>query len=274
VISTRAGITTCDPARPRPQLQPRRFACSAARRQARALWHSGRQVQRLPIHDKIAVASVMNRLGIFLPRVAPGLQDFEHKQVVFIDQPRFDHLAFQVGKTRRQQRRRNLLRRQLRQTEGLELVGVAPRAVADRNHRGRQCNGGDGDHAFAGRTQRGETVIPLTDDASHPRRREFHHHVPRHGHDVGPPLVLGDQQRHRTRFQQPVDVRQSQRFHGAQRCVPSRARTHVCVCLRVNNTLSATEDGMVVLQARQCPPHHCRRAQSCSNDRRIRHDFG
>jgi hypothetical protein len=148
----------------------------------------------------------MYRFWIFLFRIPPCLEDFEHEEVIFIDQSSIDHLALKVGETLREQGRPDTLGGQLFEPECLELVGVTSRTIADSDDLGRQRDSRDADHALASRAQSAKAVIPLTYDASHLGRGEFDHHVPRHGHYVGPTLVFGDKQHHRPRFEQPVDL--------------------------------------------------------------------
>ena len=130
-----------------------------------------------------------------------------------MNEPGIDHFAFEVGETLGHQWRRYAFGRRLRQTESLELVYIAARAVTDCDDFGGQLQRWKSDYALFRCPQRGKAVIGVADDAGHQRRFKFDHHMPGHRHDVGAALMSGREQNHGTGFEQLVDLRQRQIFH-------------------------------------------------------------
>src|ERR1017187_1488533 len=82
---------------------------------------------------------MVDGLRILLRRVDPGLEHFKDEEIVGVDETCIDHMAFEIGETLSYQRRRHALSWHRRQTEFLELLHVAARAVADFHDFGRQC---------------------------------------------------------------------------------------------------------------------------------------
>jgi|RhiMethySRZTD1v2_1073278.scaffolds.fasta_scaffold836342_3 hypothetical protein len=68
---------------------------------------------------------MVDGLGRFLFRIDPGLDPLEDEEVVAVDEPRVGHSAFDIGEALGNERRLDLLGRQLRQAEGGEFVDVA-----------------------------------------------------------------------------------------------------------------------------------------------------
>jgi len=78
-------------------------------------------------------------------------------------------------------------------------------------------------HAFV--AERGKIVPRRISGvcAPHQRRLELHHGVPRHGHDVGPPLAGSRDHHHRPRLQQAIDFGQGKGFlHRRGTSIPRR----------------------------------------------------
>jgi len=82
------------------------------------------------------------------------------------------------------QRRPDLVRLPGRQPEFLELVDFSARGVADPDDDIGQRRGRQVDDAFAALADHVEAVITARDYAADERRRELHHGVPAHRHDV------------------------------------------------------------------------------------------
>src|ERR1035438_8640511 len=175
--------------------------------------HSRLQLDRLAIQRKPAVSMVVNGLRIPLRRVDPGLEDLQNEEIELVNEPGIDHLAFEIGETLGHQRRRYAFGWRLRQTESLELVYIAARAVTDSDDFGGQFQRWKSNHALFGCPQRGKAVIGVADDTGHQRRFKLDHHMPGHGHDVGAALAGGREQDHRAGFEQLVDLRQRQILH-------------------------------------------------------------
>jgi len=160
-----------------------------------------------------AVAIVVDRAALLSLRVDPDPDRLEDEEAVFLDQGRIRHAAFDIGEALGDQRRAHVLGRLGRQLEGVELVDVRARAVADVDHLGGEIDRGDGDHAFAALTQGFVAVIPRPDAAADERRRMLHHHVKAHRHDIGAAVVRGRHQDDRTGLEQPVGFGRGHLLH-------------------------------------------------------------
>ena len=190
--------------------------------------HSRLQLDHLAIHSKPAVSVVVNGLRILLCWVDPGLEDLQNEEFELVNETGIDHLALEVGETTGHQRRRYTLGWRLRQTESLQLVYIAARAVADSHDYGRQFQPRNGNHALFRSQQCGKAVIGIADDTGNQRRFKLDHHMLGHRHDVGAALVGGRQQNHRTGFEQLVDFRQRQIFHDVRGSRTQSARMVGC----------------------------------------------
>src|SRR6185437_12480435 len=93
-----------------------------------------------------------------------------------------------------------------RQAELGEFIDIASGAVADPDHRFRDVDGRNVDHALAALADQIKTVVAGRDEAGDEGRRKFHHHVPAHGHDVGFVLVRGTDEYDRAGLEQAADV--------------------------------------------------------------------
>lgn len=147
---------------------------------------------------------MMNRPGPFPRRVNPRLDDLQDEEVVLGGQFRIPDLAFQAGITFGDERGLDARGGHGREAKDLELVHAPARSVPAAHHRFRQLHRGDVDHAFPGRLEAGKRAVPVADHATHERRRELHHQMPRHGHDVRPPGAGGGEQHDRAGFEQPI----------------------------------------------------------------------
>jgi hypothetical protein len=143
----------------------------------------------------------------------PKLHHFEHEEVVLVDQARVCDFAFEVGEALGDEGRTHVLRGDRRQSETLELVGVASGRVAHADHFVSELCRRNRDDALLRRAQRGEAVIVAAHDAGDERRFEIDHHVPRHRHHIGSDLVSCRQQDDGAGFQNLVDLGQRQASH-------------------------------------------------------------
>ena len=94
-----------------------------------------------------------------------------------------------------------------REPERFEFVHLRAGAVADADHLVHQIGGWHADHAFLAAADHLEAVVGVGDATGHERWREFQHHVPAHGHDVGVSLPRRAHQPDGTRFQIASDLR-------------------------------------------------------------------
>ena len=94
-----------------------------------------------------------------------------------------------------------------REPERFEFVHLRAGAVADADHLVHQIGGWHVDHALLASADHLEAVVGAGDATGHERWREFQHHVPAHGYDVGVFLPRRAHQRHGTRFQIASDLR-------------------------------------------------------------------
>jgi len=159
---------------------------------------------------------MVHRPRVFLRGIDPRIEHLKDEDVVFGRHPHIDDPAFEIGIALVDERRLDAGAGHRCQAEFLELVGPAPRGVSAAHYLCRQFHRRDVDHAFLGRLHHTERVVPVADHATHERRLEFDHHVPRQGHDVGLPLAGGCNQHDRPRLDQAVDLRQGKGlFHRA-----------------------------------------------------------
>ena len=96
----------------------------------RRLFHPRWQPDRRARDGEGAVAAVVDCLRILAGWIDPGLDHFQHEEVVAVDHAGVDDAAFQAGVALGDQRRRHQRGRLRGQTEARELVGIAPAAVA------------------------------------------------------------------------------------------------------------------------------------------------
>ena len=62
---------------------------------------------------------------MLLCRIDPGLEYFEYEKIVFVDEARVGHLAFEIGEAFGDERRADARGSYFRQAERSELVGIA-----------------------------------------------------------------------------------------------------------------------------------------------------
>ena len=67
----------------------------------------------------------MDGLDVFMRRLGPRLQHFQDEQIVLVHETGIDDLAFEIGKTLRNQRRRDAFRRKRCQPESSKLLHIA-----------------------------------------------------------------------------------------------------------------------------------------------------
>ncbi len=91
---------------------------------------------------------MVDRLRLFLLRIDPGFDDFEHEEIIFRHHPRIGDDTFEIGETLRDQRRFDPRGGHWRETELCEFIDIAAGAIADRNDFFRQFHGGNGDDAL------------------------------------------------------------------------------------------------------------------------------
>ena len=73
---------------------------------------------------------MVDGLRTLLCRIDPRLHHFKDEEIVFVDEARIDHFAFEVGEALGHEGRRYSLGWKRSQTESFELGYIAPRAVA------------------------------------------------------------------------------------------------------------------------------------------------
>src|ERR1017187_10225858 len=171
----------------------------------------GRQIDRPASNHEHTFPLVMNRPRMFPRWVDPRFDDLKDKEVVFGDQLPINDLAFQIGMALGDEWGLDARGGHGRETKGLELVHPSSRSVPAAHHLFRQFQRRDVDHAFPGRLQDFKRVVPVADHATHDRRLELHHRMPRHGHDVRPPGAGRRDHHDRAGFEQPIDLRQGKR---------------------------------------------------------------
>ncbi|CDX25333.1 hypothetical protein MPL3356_540058 [Mesorhizobium plurifarium] len=159
-------------------------ARSESERSRHALRNAGLEMDRLAIHNEVAISDVMDRLRFRLNRVDPGFQDLKDEQVTSVHQACIYGPAFEIGVALGDQGSRNSLGGKGRQPSCRELVSVASGAVSNLDDFFREANGRDRDYAFLRLTQGEEGEVVARYDAGDCRRRDPRHHVPGHGHDV------------------------------------------------------------------------------------------
>ncbi len=140
--------------------------------------------------------------------IHPRGEHLENEEVVLLGHRIIDHFAFQVRIALRDQRRADERGGVRRQMAGLELVDSAPRRVAAFRHRLGELHRRDADHAFPGLRERLEAVVAVADHATHQRRLEVDHRVPRLRHHVGAPPVAGREEHDGSGLEQAIDLRQ------------------------------------------------------------------
>ena len=99
------------------------------------------------------------------------------------------------------------LSREILAYKKIEVPSYTVGAVADADHLVHQIGGWHVDHAFLASADHLEAVVGVGDATGHERWREFQHHVPAHGYDVGVFLPRRAHQHHGTRFQIASDLR-------------------------------------------------------------------
>jgi len=97
------------------------------------LGHLGLQLDCPSIDDELAVTVKVDRLRVLLRWIDPGFDHFQNEEIVLIDKPRIDNLAFQIGETLGDERRGNALGWSYRQAEFFELVHILAGTVANSN---------------------------------------------------------------------------------------------------------------------------------------------
>lgn len=121
-----------------------------SRRLGNASPHFRFQFDGLAIHNECTASMMVDRFGIHLSWIRPGLEHFEDEEVVFVHKARIGHFAFEVGETFSDQWRRHMVSRNRRQTERLKFIDVAARRIADLDNLRRQRLRWNGNHTFPG----------------------------------------------------------------------------------------------------------------------------
>jgi hypothetical protein len=140
--------------------------------------HFRLQLDHLAIHGEPSVPVMVNGLWILLRRIMPSFEDLENKEIEFVDEMGIDNLAFEVGETLGYERRRHTLGWRLRQTESLELVDIAARAITDSHDYLRQLQCRKGNYALLRLPQCSKAVIGVADDTGNQWRFKLDHHMP------------------------------------------------------------------------------------------------
>src|ERR1017187_10024360 len=182
----------------------------------------GRQIDRPASNHEHAFPLVMNRPRMFPRWVDPRFDDLKDKEVVFGDQLPINDLAFQIGMALGDEWGLDARGGHGGETKGLELVHPSSRSVPAAHHLFRQFPRRHADHAFPGPLQDFKRVVPVADPPTHDRRLDLHHRMPRHGHDVRPPLAGRRDHHDRSGLEQPIDLRQGKRcfFHLGLQALP------------------------------------------------------
>lgn len=176
------------------------------------LFHFGRQLDRLAGYHESTSPAMMNRLRVFACGVDPRFEHLKDEEVVFGYHLPVEDLAFKIRIALVDERCLDARGGRLREPKGFELVDLSSGGIPAAHHLFRQLHRRDVDHAFFGRLQDVERVVSIANYATHDWRLEIYHHVPRHGHDVRPPLAGGRDHHHWPRLEQAIDLGQGKRF--------------------------------------------------------------
>ncbi|MNN17424.1 hypothetical protein D3C81_1306110 [compost metagenome] len=113
-----------------------------------------------------------------------GFHALEDEEAAFRIARHLGQLAFEVGVAFGDQGRAHQLGWLRCQAEGRELVRVFTAAIADGDHLVDHVGRGQVDHALHAALDHFIAVVRVGNEAAEQRWREFHQHVPSHGHDV------------------------------------------------------------------------------------------
>lgn len=138
----------------------------------------------------------MNRLRVFACWIDPRFEYFKDEEVVFGYHLPIDDCAFKIRMALVDEWCLYARGRRLCEPEGLKFVDLSSRCVPATHYLFRQLLRRDVDHAFLGRLQDVERVVPIANHATHDWQLEIYYHVPRHGHDVRPSLAGGRDHHH------------------------------------------------------------------------------
>lgn len=176
------------------------------------LFHFGGQLDRLAGYHESASSAVVNRPRVFACGVDPRFEHLKDEEVVFGYHLSVDDLAFKIRIALVDEWCLDARSGRLRKPEGLELVDPSSGGIPAAHHLFRQLYCRDVDYAFPGCLQDVERVVSVADHATHDWRLEIYHHMPRHGHDVRPPLAGGRDHHHGSWLEQAVNLGQGRRF--------------------------------------------------------------
>lgn len=123
---------------------------------------------------------------MLLCRVYPGLDHLKNEKIILRHHAEIGHFAFEVGEAFLDQRWRDLSCGDGREFEFVEFVHPIAVTIANLHHLGGESHRGNCDHALACGLKRAEAVIALADHTGDLWRFELDHHMPGHGHYVGP----------------------------------------------------------------------------------------
>lgn len=155
---------------------------------------------------------MMNRPRVFACGVDPRLEHLKDEEVVFGYHLPINDLAFKIRIALADERCLDARGEYLCEPKGLELVDLSSGGIPAAYHLFRQLHRRDVDHAFPGCLQDVERVVSIANHTTHDWRLEIYHRVPRHGHDVCPPLAGSRDHYHWSRLEQTIDLGQGKRF--------------------------------------------------------------
>ena len=154
----------------------------------------------------------MYRLCVLPRRVDPCLKHLKDEEVVLRHQALINHPAFKIRITLADERNCDSGGGQGSEAKCPGFADLASRAVPAIHSLFRQLQCRDVDHAFLGRLQDVERVVPIADYATYGRGLELHHRMPRHGHDVRLPRSGCYHHHNRPQFEQAINFGQWEGF--------------------------------------------------------------